>query len=101
MQVKRKEVLLWYLGSVILAPIVFLGASKLLAKPIEIYVYSKVSVVQALSVILTGDVILVMAIILGPIRKKHIKVVLILLILTLSASVLVDLLVIDALSALI
>lgn len=83
----------------LLTPIIFLGASKLLVGPIEFYLYERVSISRVFCIVLAFDVIWVILMILWPLKKIHIKVVVTLFVLALSAAVLIDLLVIDALSA--
>ena len=99
MQDEKKKTLLWCLGSALLAPVIFLGASKLLAELIEIYVYDRISIRLAFSIVLGFDIAWIIIMILCPLKNMGAKIALILFVLTLSAAILWDLLVIDALSA--
>jgi len=99
MRDEKKKALLWCLGCALLAPVIFLGASKLLAELIEIYLYGRISIRLAFAIVLGFDIVWIIIIILCPLKNIVVKIALMLLVLTLSAAILWDLLVIDALSA--
>lgn len=98
MQVKKRNILLWYVGGVLLTPLIFLVASKSLLWHIEFYIYERISIPRVFAIVLVFDVIWVILMMLWPLKKIHVKIVLTLFVLALSAAVLIDLLVIDALN---
>ena len=83
----------------ILTPVLYLCTTKLLARYIEYYIYGKISIRKVFFIILGFDIVWIATMILCRAINIHIKIFLTLLVLILSVSVLVDLLVIDALSA--
>ncbi|MHC4693375.1 MAG: hypothetical protein ACYS67_11600 [Planctomycetota bacterium] len=98
MQVKTRNILLWYVGGVLLTPLIFLAASKSLLWHIEFYIYEEISIPRVFAIVLVFDVIWIILMILWPLKKIHVKIVLTLFVLALSAVVLIDLLAIDALN---
>ena len=98
MRSKKKKILLWCLQSALLIPLVFLVASKLLAWPVEFYRYERISIRLAFYIVLGLDIFWFIIVILFPFKNIGAKIALILLVLTLSAALLCDLLVIDALN---
>ena len=99
MQVKKRNILLWYVVGLLLTPLIFLVASKSLLWHIEFYIYERISIPRVFAIVLVFDVIWVILMMLWPLKKIHVKIVLTLFVLALSAAVLIDLLVIDALSS--
>ena len=98
MQIKRRKTLLWYVGGVLLTPLIFLVASKSLLWHVEFYIYERISIPRVFAIVLVFDVIWVILMMLWPLKKIHVKIVLTLFVLALSAAVLIDLVVIDALN---
>lgn len=102
MHKKKRKILflcLEIISLAILTPILYLCTTKLLACPIEYYIYGKISIRKVFFIILGFDTVWIITMIICRVINIHVKIFLTLLVLILSASVLVDLLVIDSLSA--
>ena len=102
MQEKKQKILLICLEVIsmsVLIPAFYLGLTKLLIEPIEYYVYGTIPFPLTFLVVLGFDVVWIVLMRLCPRDKIHVKVILTLLVLTFSAAIIIDLMVLSALDA--
>ena len=102
MHEKKRKILLICLEVIsllVLIPMFYLGLAKLLIKPIEYYVYGTVPFPLTFLVVLGFDVVWIVLMRLCPRGEIHVKVILTLLVLTFSAAIIIDLMVLSALDS--